>query len=351
MKGVALEGGGARGAYHAGALKALKDKGIDIDGFVGTSIGSINAAFACSGEYNKLIKLWKSATNKELFGLDDKIIDAISKKQINKEVIGYTIKTSAKILKNAGIDTSKFKKILEENISEEKLRDSVNDFGLVTYNISEFKPVEIFKEDIPKGKLIEYLIASSYLPLFKNEKIIDNNHYIDGGIYDNLPIDMLLKKGYKEIYAVRTNAVGRLKKTNIKDEKVIYITPKKKLGNIMVFSPEKNKRNIKLGYYDTLRAIDKLDGYDYYIKNKPISYYEEIFSKVTPYELSKLKREFKTENKKIITIKVLEKIAHDYFIDEFRVYSPAYLILKAKLATKEKDKYYFFIKKLKIKLF
>lgn len=351
MRGVALEGGGARGAYHAGALKALKDKGIEIDGYVGTSIGSINAAFACAGDYSKLIKLWKTVNNNKLFGMDDKVIKALANKQISKEVIGTTLKTSFKLLKNAGIDTSKFKKILEANIDETKIRKSVKDFGLVTYNISDFKPEEVFKDDIPKGKIVEYLVASSYLPFFKSEKIIDNKYYLDGGIYDNLPINMLLRKGYNEIYAIRTNAVGRLKKNNVENQKIVYISPRRKLGSIMVFSPDKSKRNLKLGYLDTIRVLDKLDGYDYYIKNKDVKYYEGISKYISSYEFSKLERVFKTKNKKIIVIKVLEKVCREYFIDEFKVYNPAVLVVKAKLVVREKDKYYKFIRKLRVNPF
>ena len=46
MIGLVLEGGGAKGAYHIGAYRALSELGIQIDGVVGTSIGAINAAAA-----------------------------------------------------------------------------------------------------------------------------------------------------------------------------------------------------------------------------------------------------------------------------------------------------------------
>ncbi len=350
MIGVVLEGGGAKGAYHAGAIKALLDKGIIIDGVVGTSIGSINAAFVCAGEYKKMIKLWKSTTTNDLIGIDNELIDNIYHKKISKKVIFGTLKTTIDILKNAGVDTTKLKKILNENINEKKIRDSVVDFGLVTYNLSDRKPEEVFKEDIPKGKLIEYLIASCYLPVFKSEKIIDNKYYLDGGFYDNLPISMLLKKNYKKVYAIRTGALGRVKKPSLKeDQEVIYIKPKERLGTVLVFTPEKNERNMKLGYYDTLRAIDNLDGTKYYIKNKKPEYFDKILRKITPYMLDALMKEFKTKNKKTLTIKVLEKLSEEYYINRFKVYSLPSLILKLKFAVKINNKYYDFIKNIKLK--
>ena len=39
MRGLVLEGGGAKGAYQAGAIKALEKKGIKFDGVAGTSTG------------------------------------------------------------------------------------------------------------------------------------------------------------------------------------------------------------------------------------------------------------------------------------------------------------------------
>lgn len=349
MTGLVLEGGGARGAYQVGAIKALKKRGINIDGVVGTSIGSINAAFVCSDECDKMEKIWKSTTTYDLLGIDNELIEEIANKKINKKVIFNTLKTTKEILKNLGIDTKRLKKILNENINEEKIRKSNIEFGLVTYNISDRKPEKLFKEDIPNGKIVEHLIASSYLPIFKSEKIIDNKYYFDGGIYDNLPISMLLKKNYKTIYAIRTNALGKVKKNEIKKEQnIIYITPREKLGNILVFSPEKNKRNIKLGYFDALRAIDKLDGYKYYLKSRDLNYFDNILKNVTPYQISVLKRKFKTDNKKIITIKILEEVAKEKYLNVYKIYNLPLLIIKLKLLVKENDKYYNFIRKLKI---
>ena len=191
MNGLVLEGGGARGSYHVGALKAFRKRNIKFDYVVGTSIGSINGVFVATGEYKKLEQLWKGATSKELFGIDEKLVEAIRNREFNKEIIEHGLQTIMQIIKNAGIDTIHMKEILTKNIDEDKLRKSNIEYGLATYNVSKRKKVQVFKEDIPKGKLVEYLLASSYLPIFKFKKIIDDSFYIDGGSYDNCPVDML----------------------------------------------------------------------------------------------------------------------------------------------------------------
>ncbi len=42
MYGLVLEGGGAKGAYHIGAYKAILEEGIEIGGVAGTSVGALN---------------------------------------------------------------------------------------------------------------------------------------------------------------------------------------------------------------------------------------------------------------------------------------------------------------------
>ena len=90
MYGVALEGGGARGAYHIGALKALMENGYEISGIVGTSIGAFNAAVVAQGDFDKLYKFWTSSTSADL--LDINIQDVV--KIVNKKIDFDLVKIS-----------------------------------------------------------------------------------------------------------------------------------------------------------------------------------------------------------------------------------------------------------------
>ncbi|NLA13749.1 MAG: patatin-like phospholipase family protein, partial [Tissierellia bacterium] len=75
MFGLVLEGGGARGAYHVGAYKAIRELNIEIGGIAGTSIGAINGAMMVQGDYELLEKIWLSVDSYELFDLDEKTIE------------------------------------------------------------------------------------------------------------------------------------------------------------------------------------------------------------------------------------------------------------------------------------
>lgn len=267
MYGIALEGGGARGAYHIGALKALIQNGYEISAVVGTSIGSFNAAIVAQGDFDKLYKFWTSSTSADLLDINKDDLGKIINRKIDIDLVRNVTEYVKGAASNKGIDTAKYKETIDKLIDEEKLRKSDVEYGLVTVSLTDKKPLELYKEDIPEGMISSYILASSYLPVFKSEKIEDKV-FIDGGVYNNCPIDMLIKKGYKNIIEIRTKAVGIYKRVKVpKDVNVITIKPNTDLGSILFADMEVANRNVKLGYYDALKAINGLKGKKLYIND------------------------------------------------------------------------------------
>lgn len=352
MRGLALEGGGAKGAYQAGAIKAFNKRGIKFDGVAGTSIGAINAAFYVSGNFDLMYKLWSTADSKKMFGYDTKTLDALKNGNITKDLLLKGFGAINKIIKNGGLDTSNIRRILKENVKEDRLRRSPIDYGLVTFNITDFKPVEITKKDIPEGKLVDYIMASAYLPFFKFEKIIDDKFYLDGGVYANCPVDLFIKKGYKEIYAVKAWEGSKVRYTHKNGIKVTVIGSKEKLGSIMDFSPHTVKRKMNLGYYDTLKVLDKLDGKKYYFKRYNEKYYSSLFDvKDLKNIVKKYKKTLLITNNKTFVIEILEKICDELKIKQFTVHNLPVLIAKLKylMLANKKSIYYEFIDKIRVK--
>lgn len=352
MRGLALQGGGAKGAYQAGAIKALEQRGIYFDCVTGTSIGAINAAFYASNNLESMYKLWKSIDSKEIFGFESKIIEDISNGNISKDVLLKGYSAINKIIKNKGVDLTNIRKILTDNINEKKLRKSKIDFGLATFNITDFKPIEIFKKDIPEGKLIDYIIASAYLPGLKQEKIIDDKYYFDGGIFDNCPINTLIDKGYDQVYAIRAWEGTKIKYKKTDKTKVIVIGSKEKLGSILDFSPTNAQKKINMGYYDTLKVIDKLDGEKYYIKKRDEKYYTNLFD-INTLKLMKKKYSvpFVVRKNKRFIIDILEKACDELKVKKYTIYDTPLLITKLKylMVVNKKSIYYQFIDEIKVK--
>lgn len=263
MRAIVLSGGGSNGAYQIGVWKALKKLGIKYDIVTGTSVGSINGALMVQKTYHKASYFWKHLNYKMIF---DENIDND----------GDLLKVYTKnIIKEGGMDVSNLEKQLKNVISLNKFYNSTIDYGLVTFKLSKFKPIEKAKKDIPKEKLIDYIIASSTcFPAFQKKKI-DNETYIDGGYYDNLPINLAINLGATEIIAVDLNCIGikqPIKKDNVN---ITYITPRNKLGSFLVFEKSLAIRAINFGYNDTLKIFKQLDGNIYTFEKENLSNYIE----------------------------------------------------------------------------
>ncbi len=268
---LVLEGGGAKGAYQVGAIKALKKKGIEFDTIIGTSIGAINAAFIAQGDINKLEELWQTISFQDLMDINNELIESITNMKFSSDILNEIARKFFNAFKEKGIDTSSIRSLLEKYIDEEKLRNSNIRFGLVTYCLSNMKPQKLFIEDIPQGKVVDYLMATSNLPVFKRQ-IIDNKSFLDGGAYDNCSVEMLYEAGYKNIIAIklfkrRKRIRNYYKLSKKQDLNLKIIVPSEELPFILNFETKTLNKILKYGYIDTIKQIDKLDGYKYAIYN------------------------------------------------------------------------------------
>ena len=313
MIGLALEGGGAKGAYQIGAYVALKKHLKKIDMIVGTSIGALNAALLVQGDVKKAMDLWTSV-DASVFGIDIEIIEKL-KKDFSLKNVKAGLKEIKKVINNKGIDTKGLKKLIDENIDEDKVRNSKIKFGLVTISLSDLKPLELTIDQIPKGKLKDYLLASCYLPVFKNEKIIDDKYYLDGGFYNNLPISILENNGCDKIYAIRLKSLGLIKKYH---SEVIEIKPNKSTGPVILFNKNDVKDNITMGYFDALKELGKVLGKTYYFKKK--RFYFVNTSVVDKKTLEVLKLKYKTDNYQEILYLALEEILFYNKMDVLKLY-------------------------------
>ncbi|MCK5848898.1 MAG: patatin-like phospholipase family protein [Caldisericia bacterium] len=263
--GLVLEGGGAKGSYHLGAYKAMVEEGLIPSAVVGTSIGALNAALIAQGDWDVIYDLWNNMSLSKILDIDANQIKKLKKYNFSIDGFKYFAGYLHKSIEDGGLDTGRIRKLLEGMVNEEKLRKSKMDFGLVTISLSELKPYELFKKEIPKGKIIDYLMASSNFPIFKRE-IIDDKKFIDGGIFDNSPIQPLKSKGYKSLIVIRTHGLGINRHTSVKGLDVTWINPSDELGGTLDFSKETCQRNLNLGYYDAMKTFRHLYGKKYYFK-------------------------------------------------------------------------------------
>lgn len=344
MVGLALEGGGAKGAYQVGAYLALINSGIKFDFIAGTSIGAFNAAMMAKGNPEALVNLWLSLTS-DIIGLDSDLVKKFKTKKIKLADIKNGFSSLKKILKNKGIDTAPLMQIFNDNIDEKKLRKKKTKMGLITVKLKKMEPVELMIDDIPEGKLTEYILASCYLPVFAFKKIIDEEYYLDGAFHNNLPLQLLEKQGCKTIYTVSLGSIGFKNNKISKDTKVIQIKPKKSLGSLLVLDPEISLLNMRRGYLDALKAISKADGKKYYFKYKNDRYYSRIIRKMDSKLIAKLKKQYKAKTDKELVIKIVEQLLKKEKVDDLFLYNLKKQIryLKKNAVIKKKDEQEFII--------
>ncbi|MBE3578516.1 MAG: patatin-like phospholipase family protein [Caldanaerobacter subterraneus] len=357
MYGVVLEGGGARGAYQIGVYKALIEEGIEVKGIAGTSVGALNGAILVQGDFDKAYEIWENISYSRVIKASDEEIEKFKKGKLDREDILLLIQRLRGIIREGGLDITPLRNLLEEVLDEEKIRNSGKDFAIVTVSLSDLKPMELYIEDIPYGKLIDYLMASAYLPVFKREKI-DGKSFLDGGVYNNLPANLLIDKGYKDLIIIRTGSFGIVKKIGFTGLNVLIISPKEDLGGILEFDKETARYNLTLGYYDGLKALRRLKGSKYYIKEdekeeffihyllnlekEKIKKLKEIFdiSEEVPDKralfefiipkLSALLNLGASSSYEEIFLYLLENLAESYKIDRFKIYTYGELMEKVR---------------------
>ena len=251
---LVLGGGGAKGAYHLGVWQALSEMSIKVDFISGTSIGAINGAMLCQGSYEDLKKLWSEITIDRVVDLKGSDITGESLFDIKniKEVAERAINKS-------GFEMTPLKQLLIEYVDEEKLRNSECGFALVTCKLTDLEEVPLKKEDIPNGRVVDYLMASASLPGLKPAEI-DGVQFIDGGVKNNIPIDIPMSLGYKNIILVDVGGAQIIKNKSTSGLNVYEVRASKNLIGMMEFKSEAIKKTIKLGYFDCYKAFARLEG-------------------------------------------------------------------------------------------
>lgn len=339
-RGIAFSGGGLRGAYQVGAYKAFLDAHVKADGFVGTSIGSFNAAMCASGRFKELYDFWYNLDAGAILGFSEKLVSKTNNEDYDLEMLNEILNNIKSIVLNKGISTINLRKLLEKLNIGKDLYYSNKDFGLVTVRFNDFKPKYLFKEEIPKDKLNDYLIASCFLPIFKFEKMIDDSYYLDGGFHDYIPANSLLEKGYDKVYVIDLQAIGLRRPYNDR-KKIVVIKPSRKLGSILDFKKNDIRNNIKMGYYDTLRVLKEFDGKKYIFKKRGLWYYEYLLKSVNTKDKEEMMKFFGTKNTKRLVIKALEFVMKKENFTYFNIYKAKDIIKRIRYVDKNYGVYKF----------
>ncbi len=204
--GLALSGGGARGVAHIGVLKALEQMHIPIDYIAGTSMGSIvGGLYAAGASTDDLEKLVATTDWSQIFS--DRPVRSVlpfrQKEDDRKYIEGLSLGLDSKGLHvtKGLVNGQKFMFLLENST---RRAAGIRDFDALPI------PFRCVATDISTGgryifshgSLPVAIRASMSLPAIFTPVEVDGHLLVDGGIADNLPVDVVRAMGADVIIAV-----------------------------------------------------------------------------------------------------------------------------------------------------
>ncbi|MGM8886870.1 patatin-like phospholipase family protein [Psychrobacter sp. 1U2] len=319
--GLVLSGGGAKGAYHVGVVRALNEMNIGIDMISGASIGALNGAVLASAPnfaegVKRIGNLWDKLPHLKPIQFDSNALTSrfklksISNSKFNY-LIYFTLLLSAGLrlssplgllssvfvgFKTSGVENilkdDTLRMMLEEYLDIEHLQHSIPlyvsifkqqqsgkafiDLFLAIKDVvkvelagidnapSEFRHIQSLSLEEQK----EVLLASAAVPLFfKAFSDGQNGRYTDGGqggylkSQGNTPITPLIEAGCRHIIVTHLADGSLWHRHDFSDTSIIEVRPSIEIGGTMAmfdFSVETVDRLVQAGYHDTMKTLQKV---------------------------------------------------------------------------------------------
>lgn len=257
-RALVLSGGGSRGAYEIGAWQAMEELGIRFQAVYGTSIGAINAGLVAQGDLELACSLWDNISLREIIATDEESFSVDHMIARKRDVLPFLIENARRLQ----MDISPLIELLDSHLSEARVRASGMELGVMTVRVPQMQPVPMRLSDMPEGALHRWLIASaSCFPVFPLCRI-DDEKYLDGGYFDNLPIDMAILDGADESVAVDIHPQPTHPEyTCMPFLRTIH--PLHNLGGFLDFTPRLLRRSRQMGYCDAMKSYGHFDGIRY----------------------------------------------------------------------------------------
>ena len=309
--GLVLSGGGAKGAYQVGVVRAIAELGLKISAISGASIGALNGAvIASSGSMARaalrLEALWRVLAEDPPLG--DDVPRPIKLLEERGFRIDPAFRSTAKLARaishnlfptiahpdtEALVDNSGIKELMDEYITSEQMVggpplyvsvfpnhnmvESLIDSGLAALSIKENTRSEfILVQSLPAQEQKKALLASAAIPLLLESQELGGARYNDGGLggvlvaQGNTPIAPLLENGYDPVIvtslsdSTRWSGQMALARERHPDARLIPVERLEPIGrapilpevfDVVSFHPKKIHSWIEQGYGDAMRSL------------------------------------------------------------------------------------------------
>lgn len=192
--GLALGGGGARGAAHVGVLKVLEREGIKFDYVTGTSIGAVIGGFYCLGVKPERMEkpVLKAQVMRKFYDVP-----------LSIRLLTFPLSRMSRFFGIKSYDGlyrgQRFNKYLLAGMSPDlqSIENLPIPFAAVSFNLLDGKPYLI-----RKGNLATAMMASCAVPSLRSPIEIEGQLMVDGGVVCNLPVKQCRELGAEFVIAV-----------------------------------------------------------------------------------------------------------------------------------------------------
>ena len=287
--GLALSAGGARGAYQIGCWRAFRERGLSFGAVAGSSIGALNGALVCQGDWEFAYDLWMELTGSKVIGLD---YSKIGKLALTAAVdLGLLLvpvpnvrflrfaKYASSLIKIASrygsvgmlrrmglLDLRDLKPIFSKHIDMAKVLESKITLLVAVCGPASKRdpvgPLRYFRlQEHNETDAWSILSASMSIPFVFAGVTINGEMHSDGGMRQWLPIDPLYRMGFRKIITVGMRSDIKWKQERFSDSRTIIISPEKNLGRFPLatlrFTRDAVIEWMSRGYVDAHRELDK----------------------------------------------------------------------------------------------
>ena len=175
--GLALSSGGAKGLAHVGVIQVLEEQGIEVDAIAGSSMGAyVGAMWAYGLEGHALEKIAREHEGRwGLFSIVDPVLPP----------------------RRGFIRTRRILRRFRRSLGEAHFSDMIRPLRVLATRLDTLERV-VFAS----GVVAQAVEASIAIPGICVPVTIDGEVYVDGGVADPLPVDVLEEMGIERIIAV-----------------------------------------------------------------------------------------------------------------------------------------------------
>lgn len=206
-RALVLSGGGSKGAYQVGALKALCETGAFWTSVHGISVGALNAAWFAmhkpedqAKSMEGLLEIWNKVK---------------SSKDIYKPWAPFKLNYIMSLWKGSLNTGLPLRKLVSKFWDTEKARASE---VKLTVGCCSMTTTKYHAIDQSNDNIMDYILASSHLPVVFEPLLIDKEMWLDGGVRHQIPILEAIRENPDEIDVIVTQPIVNFESASVPNE-------------------------------------------------------------------------------------------------------------------------------------